>query len=1595
MYKDISSLNILIIEDNLMDVELIQIHLKNIAIPYITKVVSQKKDIVEALDSYNPNMILSDYQLSEFTGINVMEWTKGKSLNIPFIIVTGVLNDEKAVDCMKQGAWDYVLKDRIHRLPLAIEGAVEKYRILLEEEQIDIEHELILDSQNLAKIGTWKWDVINDVVIWSDKLYDIFEVTKDKPSLSLDDFIQKMYPDNDVEKVKKNIYKILNIKKPFNFREKIITPNRNIKYINTYGNVKLDRNNKVKILYGTSMDITELVSKEIKIKSSEEKLERSYSELKKAYDEINTLNKEYKLQNENLNKAQEIGNIGHWELNIVSGKLIWSRQIYKIFKLSPDEFEPTYDNFLNVIHPDDRDMVNNAYTTSLETKKPYKIEHRLKFSDGTIGYVSEKCETTYNKNGDPILSVGTVLDVTAQKKHEVKNNIINSISSKLNSNININDFCRHIYIELQTVKPFSNFYVSKYDDVKNTNTIFFHQTGNNKKNDITQERIAGNGLSEYIIKTKKGLFLNKDEFIPFYKEHKLTLYGEKINSWIGVPLMSEHRVVGVLAAQSFNNDNAYDEYDLEILSFIGTQVGSFIERQSSLQEIKQFEKYFSVAMDMLCIAGTDTFFKKINPKFSEVLGYKEKELLSKSFVEFIHPEDKEATLLEVKKLSKGVNTINFVNRYSCKNGKYKWLLWSAAFDEKTDQIYAAARDISKQKTQEQELIEQNINIYNQNKEYLALNEEYKSQNEKLSENEEILINRNKKLLKHKEVILKLSTLKETSYVKTIEKILKTASKTLNVKRVSYWVYKDFMNTIKCEILYNANNNSFEEGLTLKKKDYPNYFKALLTDKAIVAHDAHTNKFTKEFSENYLTPLGITSMLDVFIQKQGKNVGVICFEHIGEKRKWELDEEQFATSIATIISLATETAERKEAEIKVIEGDKKLQSLFDHANVGIAFVTLNKKILKVNNAFCEMLGYSEKELLSMVPADFTHPDDIQTTINLNEQVIKGEIQNYTTIKRYITKSGRTIWVELSSTFVRDANNKILYGFGIIKNITQELELKKEKLLRDARLEIMFNEAPLGLAINDSQNGILYEVNDYFADILKISKEEVKNLDWKSITHPDDITQDLKLMKQLHSGKISKYTIDKRFILKGNKLAYTTITVKSLGKDTNGRPIHLTMIEDITNRREAEQTIQEQNENLAKQNKEYLSLNEEFIAQNAVLVKNQEVLIKRNKKLLDHKKILLELSTLKKDNLKSALRIITKTASMTLEVERVRFWRFQNSFTELKCEILYVQNENSYEKGVVLKKVDYPVFIKTILDNRSIVAHDAQSNKYTNEFTKDYFKPLKIKSVINILVQIHGKNIGVLCFEHVGEKREWEIEDEQFAFFIANIISLSIESSERRETQLLLEKERKYILRAQFDGEEREKNRISAELHDGLGQILTAAKFSLAALGNKNELNDNVKKKINDIKNIINEANIETGRISKHLLPRVLEDYGLIVAVEKILAEIQDTMDINTLFTVNPNVKISEKKYRIIYRIIQESINNAIKHSNATYLEVIFDVIDDYYTITVSDNGKGFKTDFKKTGLGLENLKQRALSIDADLEIISKVGKGTTVILKMTT
>ncbi|HEV8609626.1 MAG TPA: ATP-binding protein [Thermoanaerobaculia bacterium] len=157
-----------------------------------------------------------------------------------------------------------------------------------------------------------------------------------------------------------------------------------------------------------------------------------------------------------------------------------------------------------------------------------------------------------------------------------------------------------------------------------------------------------------------------------------------------------------------------------LASEIGPISADITKRERAEEEIQRF---FNLSLDMLCVAGYDGYFKRLNSAWQRMLGWTTEQLLSKPFLEFVHPDDRRATLEAGASLSKGAEVISFLNRYVSADGSYRWLLWNASSDPDRQRIYAAARDVTENKKSEEEIGKLNSELQKRVQELGSLNQE--------------------------------------------------------------------------------------------------------------------------------------------------------------------------------------------------------------------------------------------------------------------------------------------------------------------------------------------------------------------------------------------------------------------------------------------------------------------------------------------------------------------------------------------------------------------------------------------------------------------------------------------------------------------------------------------------------------------------------------------------------------------------------------------------------------------------------------------------------------------------------------------------------
>ena len=235
----------------------------------------------------------------------------------------------------------------------------------------------------------YEYHFAEDRIIWGTNAQEILGYAPEQLPLSLEDFNILIHPEN-YGHFLAAIEHALQYQVPFSGEYRLRHQQGHYLWIEDRGQFLINAQGEIIGVIGMLADVTD----------------RKETEL--------TLIKLKKLHRE----AQRIAKLGNWELDLKTNYLYWSEEIFQIFEINPQQFAPSYEGFLKAIHPDDREKVNDAYRQHLHDQTPYQIVHRLLMPDGRVKYVQEQCETVFEADGTPLVSQGTVQDITQLRKTE-------------------------------------------------------------------------------------------------------------------------------------------------------------------------------------------------------------------------------------------------------------------------------------------------------------------------------------------------------------------------------------------------------------------------------------------------------------------------------------------------------------------------------------------------------------------------------------------------------------------------------------------------------------------------------------------------------------------------------------------------------------------------------------------------------------------------------------------------------------------------------------------------------------------------------------------------------------------------------------------------------------------------------------------------------------------------------------------------------------------------------------------------------------------------------------------------------------------------
>jgi len=282
-------------------------------------------------------------------------------------------------------------------------------------------------------------------------------------------------------------------------------------------------------------------------------------------------------------------------------------------------------------------------------------------------------------------------------------------------------------------------------------------------------------------------------------------------------------------------------------------------------------------------------------------------------------------------------------------------------------------------------------------------------------------------------------------------------------------------------------------------------------------------------------------------------------------------------------------ERKQTEEKLKFSEKRSLAYLENSPACTKILDLDFNLQYMSKAGVEGLNIDNIEDYYGKPYPFYfYPESFQKEMKENLVRAKGTGETITQEAAVVDVDGNEIWFHSTIVPVNDDQGEIDYLMVVSIDTTDrkqaEEELKNalaekslsEALLQasEAQIRAMLDQAPMGIALIDSLNGQLFEINQRFAEIVGRSREELLTLDWMTITHPEDIQPDLDNMARLNAAEISGFNMQKRYIHADTSIVWVSLTVAPIKVANKNRPRHLAMVEDITAKKQTEEVLLKQ-------------------------------------------------------------------------------------------------------------------------------------------------------------------------------------------------------------------------------------------------------------------------------------------------------------------------------------------------------------------------------------------------------------------------------------
>lgn len=625
-----------------------------------------------------------------------------------------------------------------------------------------------------------------------------------------------------------------------------------------------------------------------------------------------------------------------------------------------------------------------------------------------------------------------------------------------------------------------------------------------------------------------------------------------------------------------------------------------------------------------------------------------------------------------------------------------------------------------------------------------------------------------------------------------------------------------------------------------------------------------------------------------------------------------------------------------------ETEEQYKELFENSNDLVQILDADGKFIFANPSWHSTLKYTPSQIIGMTIYDIVHPnykDDIKKIIR---KVSKGEKISNETIQ-LISKNGINVTVEVVM-YLKKKQGVSSTIHGIFHDITSKT-INEEKLRTSEKMYRFLVESAQDIIYEVDIKGNFTFVNSHGTSISGYSLIELLHMNFIDLVYEKNKEDILSFyLSQIKTNTEATY-YEFQLVSKNGILLWLGQNVKIVYDEHNKNQVKgfFAVARDITERKGLEEKMKKMNSSLEYRIKERTALLSEA---------NME--------------------------LASEIKLRKKTEQALRESEQDYRGLFDNAHDA--------------------------IIIFTPEDEKIIEANDQALKIYG--YSREEFIGMSLKSISKNVQKgmkymqkvLKGKNIQsfeTIQYNRKGEEIFFEINTSVVNYSgVKAILSISRDITKRKIAEKNLELARRNNLSALIEGQELERRRLSRDLHDGLGQLMSAAKMYLKRLNQSQNMEAIDHELINDLESIMDDTVKEVRKISQNLMPSILHDFGLSSALNNVVKMLNEkSRERVEYITDSKIVRINPEHEVSFYRIAQEAINNALKHAKADVILVSYLQGVNKQVLKISDDGIGFdylsNKRSQKGGNGVYNIKQRCDIMNAEFNILTNKGKGTTI------